>query len=85
MNKTADSIVTKREPHNAANRQNGVNGNRIAIVALAAHAPKGLILSTYAYSHGGFSGKLTVTPSAVRDHARLESDPTSPILAISPR
>jgi len=48
-------------------------------------APAGLILNAYAKSHGAFSGRVIVTPSALRDHTRLESDPSSPILAISPR
>lgn len=48
-------------------------------------APPGLILNEYAKSHGAFSGRFNVTPSALRDHMRLESDPSSPILAISPR
>ncbi len=48
------------------------------------YAPAGLILKAYAKSHGGFSGKLIVTPSAFRDHTRLDSEPNSPILAISP-
>ena len=34
MNKTADSIVAERAPHQGANGRNGAHGDRIAIVEL---------------------------------------------------